>query len=183
MASAQPSFDAAGPRVGIRRPVAADCDEFVAMALAGEAFHRPWVDPPKTRERFFDYLGGRPSDANDAFLVCDRPSGRIVGVVNVNCIVRGSFQSAYLGYYAAAADARRGYMTEGLNLVTRYAFTEMRLHRLEANIQPGNAASIALARRCGFRKEGFSPRYLRVAGEWRDHERWALLTEWVERPA
>ena len=98
-------------------------------------------------------------------------------MVNVNCIVRGLFQSAYLGYYVGAAFAGRGYMAEGLALVVRHAFSEMGLHRLEANIQPDNAASIALARRCGFRKEGFSPRYLRISGEWRDHERWALLAD------
>ena len=69
-------------------------------------------------------------------------------------------------------------MTEGMDLVLRHAFVVLRLHRLEANIQPGNAASTALARRCGFEREGFSARYLKVGGRWRDHERWAI---WAER--
>jgi ribosomal-protein-alanine N-acetyltransferase len=72
-------------------------------------------------------------------------------------------------------------MTDGMRLVTRYAFDEMKLHRVEANIQPDNIASIALVRKCGFRLEGFSPRYLQVFGEWRDHERWALLADEMER--
>ena len=68
-------------------------------------------------------------------------------------------------------------MSEGLRLVIGHAFAQMGLHRVEANIQPGNLASIALVRRCGFKKEGFSPRYLKIFGEWRDHERWALLAD------
>lgn len=115
------------------------------------------------------------SPETTGFLICDHRSGSIAGVVNLNSIVRGLFQSAYLGYYIGAPFAGQGYMTEGLRLVTHYAFTQLGLHRLEANIQPENAASIALVRKCGFRKEGFSPRYLQVFGEWRDHERWALL--------
>jgi ribosomal-protein-alanine N-acetyltransferase len=68
-------------------------------------------------------------------------------------------------------------MTEGMRLVIGRAFGTLRLHRLEANIQPANAASIALVRRLGFRKEGLSRRYLKIGGRWRDHERWAILAE------
>jgi [ribosomal protein S5]-alanine N-acetyltransferase len=172
-----PLFDLAGVRVGIRRSGETDCDEFLELVRSSVELHRPWVDPPGTREKFVAYLESRRGVGDDGFLVCEVGSGRIVGVVNLNNIVRGSFQSAYLGYYAGAAFAGRGHMAEGILLVARYAFGDMGLHRLEANIQPENVASIALVRKCGFRKEGFSPRYLKVAGEWRDHERWALLAD------
>lgn len=73
-------------------------------------------------------------------------------------------------------------MTEGLELVLRRAFTELRLHRIEANVQPANGPSIALVRRCGFVREGFSERYLKVGGRWRDHEHWPMYAElWRER--
>ena len=75
-------------------------------------------------------------------------------------------------------------MREGLQLVLDYAFGPLSLHRIEANIQPGNAASIALARGAGFRLEGYSPRYLLIGGQWRDHERYALtVDERAGRPA
>jgi ribosomal-protein-alanine N-acetyltransferase len=110
-------------------------------------------------------------------LVRRRADDAILGVVNLNEIVRGSFQSAYLGYYAFRPHSGQGYMTEGLALVLRHAFEGLGLHRLEANIQPGNRHSRGLVRRLGFRKEGFSPRYLKIGGRWRDHERWAIVRE------
>jgi ribosomal-protein-alanine N-acetyltransferase len=170
-------YVATGPRVGIRRPTPEDREEFLALTRASEAFHRPWGDWPKTPERFDAYLASRQAPSDDGFLVCDRASHAILGAVNLNCVVRGLFQSAYLGYWVGAPYAGRGYMTEGLNLVTRFAFGELGLHRLEANIQPANVASLRLVRACGFRMEGFSPRYLKIGGEWRDHERWALLAD------
>ncbi len=115
-----------------------------------------------------------PADAR-AFLVCRRDSGALVGVINVSNVVRGALRSGYLGYYVFAGHAQQGLMREGLRAVVRYAFKTLKLHRLEANIQPNNKASLALAAVCGFRKEGFSPRYLKIGGRWRDHERWALL--------
>jgi [ribosomal protein S5]-alanine N-acetyltransferase len=115
--------------------------------------------------------------ANHAFAVCRRADGAIVGIVNLSNIVRGGFQSGYLGYYGFAGHERQGHMRAGLQAVIRHAFRTLRLHRLEANVQPDNAASRALVTACGFRLEGYSPRYLKVAGRWRDHERWAILAE------
>lgn len=113
--------------------------------------------------------------ANLGFLVCRAEDGAIAGVINISEIVLGIFRSGYLGYYAFAGFERRGLMREGLQGVVRHAFRKLKIHRLEANIQPGNVASIALAASCGFSKEGYSPRYLKIAGRWRDHERWAIL--------
>jgi ribosomal-protein-alanine N-acetyltransferase len=112
-----------------------------------------------------------------AYFIRLRSSGELVGVVNVSEIVRGNFDSAYLGYYAFSPHHGQGLMAEGLGLAVRDAFRRLKLHRLEANIQPGNRASIALVRRLGFRREGYSYRYLRIAGRWRDHERWAITRD------
>ena len=68
-------------------------------------------------------------------------------------------------------------MKDGLAQVITHAFTVMKLHRLEANVQPGNVSSKALVKTLGFRREGLSPRYLKINGRWRDHERWAILSE------
>jgi len=112
---------------------------------------------------------------NAAFLVFRYADDYLVGVFNITNIVRGAFQSGYLGYYVFAGHERQGLMRKGLEAVVRFAFQNLKLHRLEANIQPTNVASIALVKACGFLQEGYSPRYLKINGRWCDHERWAIL--------
>ena len=161
----------------MRRPSALDQARFLDAARRSQAFLRRWAPPPGTPKAYRAYLQRLGKPTHEGRFVVLRASRELVGVINVSEIVHGAFRSAYLGYYAFVPHAARGYMTEGLALALRWAFRELHLHRVEANIQPGNEASRALVRRLGFRREGFSPRYLRIAGRWRDHERWALLAE------
>jgi ribosomal-protein-alanine N-acetyltransferase len=163
--------------VVLSEPSASDAAEFIDAVRASRSLHHPWLDLPDTPGRFAAYLDrvGRDDQAN--YLIRHGPCGGLVGVVNVSSIVRGGFQSGYMGYGAFASHAGRGLMTEGLRAVLGAVFGGLKLHRVEANIQPGNARSIALIRRLGFEKEGYSRRYLLIDGDWRDHERWALLAE------
>ncbi|MDT0436109.1 MULTISPECIES: GNAT family N-acetyltransferase [Streptomyces] len=166
---------AEGPRVGIRHFTHGDADEFTARARESTDLHRPWLFPPQGRDAYAAYAGRLIEDPTKAgFLLCERDGDGIAGFVTVNNIVQGAFQCGALGYGAFAHAAGRGLMREGLGLVVGHAFGPMRLHRLEINVQPGNAPSIALARACGFRLEGYSPAMLHIDGAWRDHERWAL---------
>lgn len=164
-------------RVLLSRVVQDDVEELVRANGDSRAHHAPWVEPFRDRAGFDTWFARTLSGPNVALVARGTASGRIVGVVNLNEIVAGVFQSAYLGYYGYPALAGQGLMTEAVRGAAQYAFGALGLHRLEANIQPGNARSIALVRRLGFRLEGFSPRYLRIGGEWRDHERWALLAD------
>lgn len=169
-------------RIFLRQPAASDEAELVGLMRASRRLHSPWVSPPLDGVSFQVFLarGRRPNAL--ALLACRVGSGAILGVFSLSEIVRGPLQGAFLSYYVGAPYARQGYMTEGLELLLRHAFRNLRLHRIEANIQPGNLASIALVKRCGFALEGFSPRYLKIRNRWRDHERWALLAEaWRER--
>jgi ribosomal-protein-alanine N-acetyltransferase len=163
--------------VVLRRPAWGDRKDFLAMVRASRALHRGWVDPPRDAVRYAAYLRRVRRPSQRGFLALHGQSGEIVGVVNLLEIVRGSFECAYLGYYANARFAGQGYMREAVALALERAFGPIGLHRVEANIQPANRRSIALVESLGFRREGFSPRYLRVAGSWRDHERWALLRD------
>jgi ribosomal-protein-alanine N-acetyltransferase len=169
-------------RVYLRSPSRADRDEFISLMRISRAFHSPWATAPTDDERFSAYLADARRADFEAMLLCRREDEVILGFFNLSQIVRRGFQSAYLGYSVGRPFANQGYMREGLELVLRHAFANLRLHRVEANIQPTNASSIALARGAGFRREGFSPRYLKIGGRWRDHERWAILAEeWRRR--
>jgi len=101
----------------------------------------------------------------------------ILGAVELSQIARGRFRSAYLGFHIGVPYARHGYMREALALLLRHCFARLRLHRVEANVQPDNRTSRALVRQLGFLRRGSSRRYLKIAGRWRDHERWALLVD------
>ena len=164
-------------KVFLRAPVKGDSEEFVALNRASRRLHRGLVSPPVEPEQFDAFLKRCRREDGACFLVCRVEDGRIVGVMNLSQIVLGGFRSAYLGYYTGGRYAGRGYMTEALGLLLRHAFESLKLHRVEAHIQPGNRASLALVKRAGFVKEGYSRRYLKICGRWRDHERWAILAE------
>ena len=173
----RPKGSRAAPRVFLRAPNADDEAEFLALMRASVRLHQGFVSPPTQSKGFAKFLerGDRPDSV--WLLACRKEDGRIVGAFHFSQIFYGNLRSAYMGYYAGAPYAGQGYMTEAMRLALRRAFVQLKLHRVEANIQPDNAASIALVRRAGFTHEGFSRRYLKIAGRWRDHERWAMLRE------
>jgi ribosomal-protein-alanine N-acetyltransferase len=168
-------------RVELHSLTAEDRDEFVDAMVRSRSFHHPWLTPPTTPQEFNEMLERAEDESFVALVIRLRENGRLAGVFNISQIFRRAFQSAYLGYGGVAGLEGRGYMTEGLWLVLAHAFGELGLHRLEANIQPGNTASIALVKRCGFVREGYSEMYLKIDGDWRDHERWATRVDLWER--
>jgi len=184
MPAAKRTTRPASGSVYLRRPRRADGPAFIAAVRASRALHANWVRAPRSAAGFANYLrrfagarSRRASATQVGFLVCRAEDDAPVGVFNLSEIVRGAFRSAYLGYYALAPHAGHGYMAEGLALTLRVAFRKLKLHRIEANVQPGNRRSVALVRAAGFAREGFSRSYVRIAGRWRDHERWAMLAE------
>jgi len=166
-----------GKRVFLRQPKAEDFQELVLLYKSSRKFHRGLVQTPITKTAFEKYLAHSQLEANEYFLICRNEDGAIVGSVNLSQIFRGNFKNAYLGYYLGEKFTRRGFMTEAVEVLVRFAFTGLKLHRLEANVQSENLASIKVLQRNSFTKEGFSPKYLKIGGRWRDHERWAIIAE------
>ncbi|GAA2631974.1 GNAT family protein [Streptomyces axinellae] len=169
-------------RVYIRPPRASD-ERLYSEAVVRSADHlSPWnpVEPDGLPD-----LLRRQGPALRTFLILNEGDDGLVGRVNVANIVRARFRNASLGYDSYVPYAGTGRMSEGLRLVVGRCFQPgpdgLGLHRLEINVQPENERSLAMAKRLGFRHEGFSPRMLFINNAWRDHERFALTSEeWPE---
>lgn len=166
----------------LEKPTTRRQSEFLNAVKKSKRLHGSWVAPPQTAEAFKAYLQRLRKETYLSYWVVTEERA-LAGVINVSEIVRGVFCSGYIGYYAFVPHDHKGYMTRGLAAVLRDIFRVHGLHRVEANIQPGNDSSRRLVQRLGFRLEGFSPRYLKIAGRWRDHERWALTIEDCRRKA
>lgn len=160
---------AASIEILIRKSSEKDADALM------HAFHKskeqlaPWIFPPQDIHEF--------ATRENLVLVQLLDSDKILGYFNLSNIIRGSLQQAFLGFAAFHPHKGKGHMANGMKLVLKFAFEELNLHRVEANIQPENLRSIKLVERSGFQKEGFSKRYLKIGDEWRDHERWAITRE------
>ena len=149
---------------------------FAEAAARSKKLHAGWVSPPTTVAAAKALAARREGPADFGYTIHDYESTAIAGYIEITNIVRGPLQSGYLGYYMFSGYEGRGYMKWALGVILKRAWKELKLHRLEANIQPTNVASIALVKSLGFTKEGYSPAYLKLGGRWRDHERWAILS-------
>lgn len=174
-----------GPQVSLRLPRPADREELLALRRRSWRRLRPWEPTPPPgvdplADDWFDrLLSFRRSDRHRKLLVCLADQGTIVGGASLNEIVLGAMRGAFAGWWIGDPYEGRGLMSEAIGLLLDHGFDDLRLHRVEANVRPENARSIALVTRLGFRREGMSPRYLHIGGAWRDHERWAILApEW-----
>ncbi len=149
-------------------------------------FHQPWFSfraksvftldhqRQQLELEYNAFLNGR---ALPLYLFAANEPGQIIGRVAFTNIIRGSFQSCFLGYSLAERSVGHGYAFEAISAALKVIFSDFRLHRVEANIMPHNARSISLAQRLGFRLEGISRRYLEINGRWEDHLRYVKLNE------
>jgi len=126
-----------GRRVFLRKPAARDRDEYLALRRRSRAFLGLWEPRSPRRStaarQFAAWLRTSRGGRHEKLLVCRMEDGVLLGAVNINEIVRGPSQSAFLGYWTGAPYARRGYMSEGLQLALRHAFRTLGLHRMLAS--------------------------------------------------
>jgi ribosomal-protein-alanine N-acetyltransferase len=160
------------------RPIAIkDEKEYLKNYRASQKDLKPWVHVPSTGKAFREYVSEMQTAENKAYVVLEKQSNSIAGIVELRDIYMFDFKNSYIIYFGFKGQLRKGLMSSAVRDIIKLAFKTLKLHRLEANIQPTNVASLALAKACGFKKEGYSPKFIKKNGHWKDHERWAILNE------
>jgi ribosomal-protein-alanine N-acetyltransferase len=177
----------AGERVSLRAFGPGDVAELTELRARNRAFLEPWE--PRRSQGFFTPGGQRAeierdrqewaADRTYAFAIVERADGAMRGRIALANVVRGAWENATLGYFVDEEVGGQGYATEAVGLALEFAFGPCRLHRVQAAVMPKNARSRRVLEKNGFRHEGFSPRYLRLDGDWRDHDLFAITVEEV----
>jgi ribosomal-protein-alanine N-acetyltransferase len=180
-----------GERVAIRAFTLGDVPALVDLRRRNRVFNAPFE--PRRSEGFFTEAGQRAEVLRDidewsagrmyAFGIVERATGRLRGRIGLSNVVRGAWDNATLGYFVDEEVNGRGYATEAVALTLDFAFGPARLHRVQAAVMPHNLRSARVLAKNGLRHEGHAPRYLRLAGGWRDHDLYAITIEDRAPPA
>jgi ribosomal-protein-alanine N-acetyltransferase len=172
-----------GTGVVLRSPQMSDFAEWAHLREASRSFLTPWeptwpqddLTRASFRRRIKRYSDDQRSDLAYAFFILRREDNVLVGGLTLANIRRGCAQAGSLGYWIGAPYARSGYMTAAVMAVVPFAFTTLKLHRVEAACIPTNVASIRLLEKTGFQREGLARQYLCIDGIWQDHILYARL--------
>ncbi len=176
-----------GRRVMLRPLAANDFAAFSEVRIRNGRWLTDWepvrpaaaVDPAYNAEAFERrcVVRERERAAGNAYSFGIFVDSVFCGEVNLNGVTRGSMQSATVGYWVDHAKAGHGYVPEAVAVVTRFAFEQLRLHRLEICIIPRNANSLRVVHKLEWRYEGRAERFLEINGVWEDHDRFGFTTE------
>lgn len=174
-----------GPAVFLRPPQAEEWSSWAELRAVSRDYLTPWepvwpadaLTETSYLRRVRRLASEWKNDEGYTFHVFEREKGRLVGGIGMTQMRRGVAQTATIGYWIGEPYERRGYTTEAVRLIVRFAFERLQLHRIEAACLPENIASRRVLEKAGFVREGYARLYLRIAGDWRDHLTFALLAE------
>jgi ribosomal-protein-alanine N-acetyltransferase len=179
-----------GRGLWLRPPQIIDYGPWAELRTLSRAHLTPWEpswprdDLTKSayRRRVKYYQREARDDLGYAYLMFESESDRLMGGLTLSNVRRGVTQSAMLGYWLGVPFVGRGHMTNAVKALLPHAFEVLRLHRVEAAVQPNNGRSVSVLEQCGFQREGLARRYLKINGQWQDHVIYAMLAEdWMSR--
>jgi [ribosomal protein S5]-alanine N-acetyltransferase len=192
-----PSMSAAairlyGRRVMLRPLQPNDWPQWTEVRQRNDQWLTPWeplrpanlLDPTRDRDAFMSRCAARDRDRQmgiaygfGVFIGND-----FAGEINLNNVARGALQNGTVGYWIDQDKAGQRYTAEGVVVLAKFAFEQLRLHRLEICIVPRNSNSRRVMEVLAIREEGVALRFLEINGTWEDHVRYAITAEeWFER--
>jgi len=172
-----------GARIVMRMPVQGDYREWAILRGESRGFLEPWeprwapdeLGHAAWRQRLGRYREDYDRGSAIAFFIYEKASGQLLGGITLGNIRYGVAQSGHIGYWIGQRFAGKGFMLDALILLADHAFDTLRLHRIEAACIPGNARSIRVLEKAGFRREGLLRSFLKINGVWEDHFLYALI--------
>jgi len=179
-----------GSNIRARVPELRDWQAWAELRTASRDFLAPWepawASDAHSRATYRRRLRRQQRDANDgvcfSYFINRLADNALMGGITLSNVQRGAAQTCNVGYWIGELYARSGYMTEALNCALSYCFGSLGLHRVEAACMPSNQASQALLRRCGFCREGYARKFLKINGVWQDHLLFAVVESEWQRP-
>lgn len=174
-----------GEQVRLRLPRRSDYSMWSSVRADSRSFLEPWEPkwlPDELSRRAYarrlgQYKAERRQKTGLTFFIFEKNTRKLAGGISLSNIRRGASQSAQIGYWMGVRHAGQGLMTEAVNLVVGHAFDTLLLHRIEAACIPGNTRSSRVLEKAGFHREGLLRSYLRINGEWKDHNLYAKVRE------
>ncbi|MEO0328409.1 MAG: GNAT family protein [Pseudomonadota bacterium] len=172
-----------GTSFELREPKRDDYEAWVALRKLSTNFLKPWeptwptddLTPIGFQRRLRVYARQRQNGTGQTFFLHDNSANLLMGGLSLSRIVHGFTRSAMLGYWMGVEHAGKGHMQKAVPALLDYAFSTLRLRRVEAACIPTNARSIHLLTKCGFHKEGYARQYLEISGKREDHILFAIL--------
>ncbi|OXM15748.1 GNAT family N-acetyltransferase [Paenibacillus herberti] len=171
------------PRVFVRFPEEGDAAQLIAMYRSNREFFEQFS--PRSAEEFYteerqlerirNSKIDMAEDRRYSFVICQKENERIIGSIDLSFVARGALQSCMIGYNLDQAHNGKGYMTEAVQQVVRYAFDELKFHRITGEASPHNAGSIRVLEKAGFHKEGISRSNVKINEKWEDHQVLAII--------
>lgn len=136
---------------------------------------RPPIDSDRALPSYFEMVryykneGRALRSISLAIWIREGGEEKFIGQITLGGLVFGAYRGGHIGYWIDHRYANRGYTTRAVKALTNFAFLELQLHRIEINLRPENEASKKVAEKSGYLYEGARPRFLHIAGDWRDH--------------
>jgi [ribosomal protein S5]-alanine N-acetyltransferase len=173
----------AGKNIYIRLMTVDDAEEMLELQMENRLFFQKFAMErnedfytlESQRKRLQMLAENAKQDLDYYFGIFSKEDNRLIGTINLFSVIRGSIQSAFVGYFLDEKHNGKGLTTEAVKLIVKYAFDELKLHRVEAGVMPHNLGSIRVLEKAGFEKEGLARKNVKINGKWEDHQQMAIV--------